>query len=73
MKSSLRLREARMIGSTIEVFAVGSRLHRVAIAKNRCSARDDRTRLELFARKLSPGWYAWGHEIAESLLDQSAA
>jgi len=30
-------------------------------------------RLELFARKLSPGWYAWGHEIAETLLDQSAA
>ena len=30
-------------------------------------------RLELFARKLAPGWYSWGHEIAESLLDQTAA
>jgi N6-adenosine-specific RNA methylase IME4 len=30
-------------------------------------------RLELFARKLVPGWFAWGHEIAESLPDQSAA
>jgi N6-adenosine-specific RNA methylase IME4 len=29
-------------------------------------------RLELFARKLAPGWFAWGHEIAESLIDQSA-
>lgn len=24
-------------------------------------------RLELFARKRSPGWYSWGHEIAEPL------
>jgi len=30
-------------------------------------------RLELFARKLMPGWFAWGHEIADSLLDQTAA
>jgi N6-adenosine-specific RNA methylase IME4 len=30
-------------------------------------------RLELFARKLVPGWYTWGYEIAESLTDQSAA
>jgi N6-adenosine-specific RNA methylase IME4 len=29
-------------------------------------------RLELFARKLAPGWFAWGHEIAEPLIDQSA-
>jgi len=29
-------------------------------------------RLELFARKLVPGWYSWGHEIAESLIDQTA-
>jgi N6-adenosine-specific RNA methylase IME4 len=29
-------------------------------------------RLELFARKLVPGWLSWGHEIAESLHDQSA-
>jgi N6-adenosine-specific RNA methylase IME4 len=30
-------------------------------------------RLELFARKLVPGWFAWGHEIAQSLTDQTAA
>ena len=30
-------------------------------------------RLELFARKLVPGWYAWGHEIIQPLVDQSAA
>jgi len=29
--------------------------------------------LELFARKLVPGWFAWGHEISESLTDQTAA
>jgi N6-adenosine-specific RNA methylase IME4 len=30
-------------------------------------------RLEVFARKLVPGWFAWGHEIASSPLDQTAA
>jgi len=30
-------------------------------------------RLELYARKLVPGWFAWGHEIAGSLTDQTAA
>jgi N6-adenosine-specific RNA methylase IME4 len=30
-------------------------------------------RLELFARKLVPGWFAWGHEIAEPLTGQTAA
>ena len=30
-------------------------------------------RLELFARKLVPGWFAWGHEIADPLTDQTAA
>jgi N6-adenosine-specific RNA methylase IME4 len=30
-------------------------------------------RLELFARKLAPGWYVWGHEIAEPLTGQTAA
>jgi N6-adenosine-specific RNA methylase IME4 len=30
-------------------------------------------RLELFARKLVPGWYAWGHEIAEPLTEQAAS
>ena len=30
-------------------------------------------RLELFARKLTPGWYAWGHEIAEPLMGQSSS
>jgi N6-adenosine-specific RNA methylase IME4 len=30
-------------------------------------------RLEIFARKLVPGWFAWGHEIAKSLTDQTAA
>jgi N6-adenosine-specific RNA methylase IME4 len=30
-------------------------------------------RLELFARKVVPGWFAWGHEISESLTDQTAA
>jgi N6-adenosine-specific RNA methylase IME4 len=30
-------------------------------------------RLELFARKLVPGWFAWGHEIAQFLTDQSVA
>jgi N6-adenosine-specific RNA methylase IME4 len=30
-------------------------------------------RLELFARELVPGWFAWGHEIAQSLIDQAAA
>lgn len=30
-------------------------------------------RLELFARKLVPGWFGWGHEIAEALTDQTAA
>jgi N6-adenosine-specific RNA methylase IME4 len=30
-------------------------------------------RLEMFARKLVPGWFTWGHEIAESLMGQSAA
>lgn len=29
-------------------------------------------RLELFARKRVPGWYSWGHEIAGSLIDQTA-
>jgi N6-adenosine-specific RNA methylase IME4 len=29
-------------------------------------------RLELYSRKLVPGWFTWGHEIAESLTDQSA-
>jgi N6-adenosine-specific RNA methylase IME4 len=29
--------------------------------------------LELFARKLVPGWFVWGHEIAQPLLDQRAA
>jgi N6-adenosine-specific RNA methylase IME4 len=29
-------------------------------------------RLELFARKLVPGWFTWGHEIAASLTDQTA-
>jgi N6-adenosine-specific RNA methylase IME4 len=28
-------------------------------------------RLELFARKLVPGWFGWGHEIAEALTDQT--
>jgi N6-adenosine-specific RNA methylase IME4 len=27
-------------------------------------------RIELFARKLVPGWYCWGHEIAARLQDQ---
>jgi N6-adenosine-specific RNA methylase IME4 len=30
-------------------------------------------RLELFARHVTPGWYTWGHEIAKSLTDQTAA
>jgi N6-adenosine-specific RNA methylase IME4 len=30
-------------------------------------------RLELFARKVVPGWFAWGHEISEALCDQTAA
>jgi N6-adenosine-specific RNA methylase IME4 len=30
-------------------------------------------RLELFARKLVPGWFAWGHEIPDSLVDQRLA
>jgi N6-adenosine-specific RNA methylase IME4 len=30
-------------------------------------------RLELFARKVAPGWFAWGHEIAKPLTDQAAA
>jgi N6-adenosine-specific RNA methylase IME4 len=30
-------------------------------------------RLELFARKVVPGWFAWGHEIAEPLTNQAAA
>jgi N6-adenosine-specific RNA methylase IME4 len=30
-------------------------------------------RLEVFARKVTPGWYAWGHEISELLIDQTAA
>ena len=30
-------------------------------------------RLELFARKVTPGWYTWGHEIAKCLTDQTAA
>jgi N6-adenosine-specific RNA methylase IME4 len=30
-------------------------------------------RLEVFARKFVPGWYVWGHEIAEPLLKQTAA
>jgi N6-adenosine-specific RNA methylase IME4 len=30
-------------------------------------------RLELFARQLMPGWFAWGHEIAVSLTEQTAA
>lgn len=29
-------------------------------------------RLELFARKLTPGWFCWGHEIALSLESQTA-
>jgi N6-adenosine-specific RNA methylase IME4 len=29
-------------------------------------------RLKLFARKRATGWYSWGHEIAEPLIDQSA-
>ena len=27
-------------------------------------------RLELFARRLTPGWFAWGHEVAEPLAVQ---
>jgi len=27
-------------------------------------------RLEIFARTLTPGWYAWGHEVAEPLRKQ---
>ncbi len=30
-------------------------------------------RLEMFARRLIPGWFTWGHEIAELLVDQTAA
>jgi N6-adenosine-specific RNA methylase IME4 len=30
-------------------------------------------RLELFARKVVPGWFAWGHEISQPLADQTAA
>jgi len=30
-------------------------------------------RLELYARKLVPGWFTWGHEIAGSLTNQTAA
>jgi N6-adenosine-specific RNA methylase IME4 len=30
-------------------------------------------RLELFARKLVPGWFAWGHEMAEPLTEQAAS
>jgi N6-adenosine-specific RNA methylase IME4 len=30
-------------------------------------------RLELLARKVTPGWYTWGHEIAKCLTDQTAA
>jgi N6-adenosine-specific RNA methylase IME4 len=30
-------------------------------------------RLELFARNPVPGWLTWGHEVAPSLIDQSAA
>jgi N6-adenosine-specific RNA methylase IME4 len=30
-------------------------------------------RLELYARTLVPGWFTWGHEIAASLTDQTAA
>jgi N6-adenosine-specific RNA methylase IME4 len=30
-------------------------------------------RLELFARKIVPGWFAWGHEIATRLADQPAS
>jgi N6-adenosine-specific RNA methylase IME4 len=30
-------------------------------------------RLELYARKLVPGWFTWGHEIGRSLTDQTAA
>ena len=30
-------------------------------------------RLEIFARKLTPGWFAFGHEIATPLVDQDAA
>jgi N6-adenosine-specific RNA methylase IME4 len=30
-------------------------------------------RLEIFARKLNRGWYAWGHEIAEPLTEQAAS
>jgi N6-adenosine-specific RNA methylase IME4 len=28
-------------------------------------------RLELFARTRATGWYSWGHEIADTLIDQS--
>jgi N6-adenosine-specific RNA methylase IME4 len=28
-------------------------------------------RLEIFARKLNRGWYSWGHEIAEPLIEQA--
>jgi len=30
-------------------------------------------RLELYARELVPGWFTWGHEIIESLTDQTVA
>jgi len=30
-------------------------------------------RLEIFARTISPGWFAWGHEIEPALLDQIAS
>jgi N6-adenosine-specific RNA methylase IME4 len=30
-------------------------------------------RLEIFARKLTPGWFAFGHEVSTPLVDQTAA
>jgi N6-adenosine-specific RNA methylase IME4 len=30
-------------------------------------------RLELFARKITRGWFCWGHEIAEPLTEQAAS
>src|SRR5205823_1115030 len=28
-------------------------------------------RLEIFARTITPGWFAWGHEIPDALMDQA--
>jgi len=60
----------RSLRSWIEV-PRGSHSEKPDLVRQMIERASPGPRLEVFARKVTPGWFAWGHEIAESLLDQS--